>query len=85
MRRGDDDARIAPSSTRLPERLGYNPALPRPQEVKVQPKPSAEPASFVMELLPLLPRGPALDLACGTGRHTLPLASRGRHVTAVDH
>ena len=38
-------------------------------------KPSAEPASFVMELLPLLPRGPALDLACGTGRHTLPLAS----------
>ena len=45
---------------------------------------AAEPASFVRELLPLLPRGPALDLACGTGRHTLLLASRRQHVTAVD-
>ena len=47
-------------------------------------KASSEPASFVTELLPLLPRGPVLDLACGTGRHALLLASRGRHVTAVD-
>jgi tellurite methyltransferase len=44
----------------------------------------AEPASIVRELLPLLPRGPALDLACGTGRHTLLLAERGQHVIAVD-
>ena len=44
----------------------------------------AEPASFVRELLPLLPRGPALDLACGTGRHALLLAGRQQHVTAVD-
>jgi len=43
-----------------------------------------EPASIVRELLPLLPRGPALDLACGTGRHTLLLAERGQHITAVD-
>jgi len=43
-----------------------------------------EPASFVRELLPLLPQGPALDLACGTGRHTLLLAARGQHVTAMD-
>ncbi len=43
-----------------------------------------EPASIVRELLPLLPRGPALDLACGAGRHTLLLAERGQHVTAVD-
>ena len=43
-----------------------------------------EPASFVLELLPLLPRGPALDLACGTGRHTLLLAARQQPVTAVD-
>lgn len=47
-------------------------------------KSTAEPASFVTELLPLLPRGPVLDLACGAGRHALLLASRGRHVTAVD-
>jgi tellurite methyltransferase len=44
----------------------------------------AEPAEFVQELLPLLPRGRALDLACGTGRHTLLLAGRHQHVTAVD-
>jgi tellurite methyltransferase len=47
-------------------------------------EPAAEPAEFVRELLPLLPTGPALDLACGTGRHTLLLASRHQAVTAVD-
>jgi SAM-dependent methyltransferase len=44
----------------------------------------AEPASIVRELLPLLPRGPALDVACGAGRHSLLLAARRQHVTAVD-
>jgi len=44
----------------------------------------AEPAEFVRELLPLLPLGPALDLACGVGRHTLLLAARQQPVTAVD-
>jgi SAM-dependent methyltransferase len=34
--------------------------------------------------LPLLPKGPALDIACGTGRNTLLLAERGQHVTAID-
>ena len=47
-------------------------------------EPTPEPASFVRELLPLLPLGPALDLACGTGRHTLLLASRHQEVTGVD-
>jgi len=47
-------------------------------------QPPAEPASIVLEWLPLLPDGPALDLACGTGRHTLLIASRGQAVTAVD-
>jgi len=44
----------------------------------------AEPASIVGELLPLLPRGPALDVACGVGRHSLLLGGRDQHVTAVD-
>lgn len=44
----------------------------------------SEPASIVRELLPLLPCGPALDIACGPGRHALFLAARGQHVTAVD-
>jgi tellurite methyltransferase len=46
--------------------------------------PFGEPASIVRELLPILPRGAALDVACGTGRHTLLLAARRQHVTAVD-
>jgi tellurite methyltransferase len=45
---------------------------------------SSEPASIVRELLPILPSGPALDIACGTGRHSLFLTTRGQHVTAVD-
>jgi tellurite methyltransferase len=44
----------------------------------------AEPSSIVREFLPLLPLGPALDLACGTGRHALLLAARHQPVTAVD-
>jgi len=44
----------------------------------------SEPASIVRELLPLLPCGPALDIACGTGRNAVFLAGRGQHVTAVD-
>ncbi len=44
----------------------------------------AEPASIVSEWLPLLPDGPALDLACGTGRNTLVLAERRHWVTAID-
>jgi tellurite methyltransferase len=43
-----------------------------------------EPATFVTELLSLLPGGTALDLACGTGRHSLLLAGRGQRVVAVD-
>jgi tellurite methyltransferase len=44
----------------------------------------SEPASIVRELLPLFPAGRALDIACGTGKHALLLAARGRHVTAID-
>lgn len=47
-------------------------------------KPPAPPAAILLEWLDRLPSGPALDLACGTGRHALVLASRGRPVTAVD-
>ncbi len=46
--------------------------------------PASEPASIVRELLPLLPSGPALDVACGTGRNAAFLAARGQQVTAVD-
>jgi tellurite methyltransferase len=46
--------------------------------------PPAEPASIVRELLPLLPRGLVLDLACGLGRHALLLAAQGQRVVAID-
>jgi tellurite methyltransferase len=46
--------------------------------------PAAEPASIVSEWLRLLPTGPALDIACGAGRHALALATHGASVTAVD-
>ncbi|MGY1636195.1 class I SAM-dependent methyltransferase [Geodermatophilus sp. SYSU D00742] len=45
---------------------------------------SAEPNALVAELLDGLPRGTAVDLAAGEGRHALWLAARGWRVTAVD-
>jgi SAM-dependent methyltransferase len=42
------------------------------------------PAGILTELWPLLPAGPALDLACGRGRNTIFLAEQGRNVTAAD-
>ena len=44
-----------------------------------------EPSPIVTEALGRLPRGRALDLGTGEGRHALWLASKGWHVTAVDH
>ncbi|HLH75329.1 MAG TPA: class I SAM-dependent methyltransferase [Candidatus Binataceae bacterium] len=44
----------------------------------------AGPESFVLELLPLLPRGLALDVACGAGRHSIFLGRCGYRVHAVD-
>ncbi|MGD0073085.1 MAG: class I SAM-dependent methyltransferase [Candidatus Binataceae bacterium] len=43
------------------------------------------PESFVIEMLPRLPRGLALDVAAGRGRHSLMLARAGMRVIAVDH
>jgi len=44
----------------------------------------AGPEGFVLELLPLLPRGLALDVACGAGRHAIFLGRCGYHVQALD-
>ena len=54
------------------------------RQLEAAERAAPEPAAFVTELLSLLPRGPALDVACGTGRHSLLLAARGQHVVAVD-
>ena len=43
-----------------------------------------DPTAFLADVLPQLARGAALDLACGTGRDAVYLASCGWDVTAVD-
>jgi SAM-dependent methyltransferase len=42
------------------------------------------PEPFVVEMLPLMPRGLALDIAAGRGRHSLLMAREGMRVVAVD-
>lgn len=42
------------------------------------------PTPYLLQQLPRLSRGKALDVACGSGRHTLLLASLGYQVDAVD-
>jgi SAM-dependent methyltransferase len=44
----------------------------------------AEPLAFLAEHLDLLPRGPALDLAMGTGRNAVYLAANGFQVVGID-
>jgi len=41
-------------------------------------------SAWVARWAPLIPSGPALDLACGSGRHARLLASLGHAVTAID-
>lgn len=42
------------------------------------------PSALLARHLPTLPRGRALDVACGGGRHALPLARNGFAVDAID-
>ena len=43
-----------------------------------------EPVGFLRNVLPLLKRGAALDIATGEGRNAVFLAQHGWHVTAID-
>jgi SAM-dependent methyltransferase len=45
---------------------------------------NAEPIAFLRDHLALLPRGSAIDLACGAGRNAVWLARQGFDVLAVD-
>jgi dihydroneopterin aldolase len=42
------------------------------------------PAPFLIQQFPRLPKGKALDVAAGTGRHSLFLAAQGYQVDAID-
>jgi SAM-dependent methyltransferase len=46
--------------------------------------PEKPPEPLLLEAMALVPCGDALDLGCGTGRHTRALAAGGWRVTAVD-
>jgi len=46
---------------------------------------ASPPANFLLQQLHRLPKGKALDVAAGRGRHSLFLASNGFQVDAVDH
>ncbi len=46
--------------------------------------PEPIPAQFLTQQLHRLPKGKALDIAAGSGRHSLYLASHGYHVDAMD-
>src|SRR5579863_644668 len=48
------------------------------------PSPIAEPEPFVVEMIPRMPRGVALDVAAGRGRNALAMARAGIRVVAVD-
>lgn len=45
---------------------------------------AAQPSAFVLDWLPRLPRGRALDVACGLGATAIALAEAGFEVTAID-
>lgn len=45
---------------------------------------AAQPSAFVLDWLPQLPRGRALDVACGLGATAIALAKAGFEVTAID-
>jgi tellurite methyltransferase len=47
-------------------------------------KPVGEPEPFLVEMIPRIPRGVALDVAAGRGRNALAMARDGIRVVAVD-
>src|ERR1700738_1763128 len=47
-------------------------------------KPVGEPEPFLVEMIPRIPRGIALDVAAGRGRNSLAMARAGIGVVAVD-
>ncbi len=54
----------------------YSPFLP--------PERSAREVASIVKLLQLAPNSSILDLCCGHGRHTIPLAQQGYHMTGLD-
>jgi SAM-dependent methyltransferase len=51
----------------------------------ISPTQTAEEVAFVARNIPLASHPTLLDICCGPGRHAIPLAERGYHVTGIDN
>lgn len=73
---------VRPTRHRVMTEPFWETAYCDPGQTSVFGRPSEE----VVELMRVLPPGVrVLDLGCGDGRHAVPLAECGFHVTAIDH
>jgi len=54
------------------------------EALRRMPLPTTAEADFIVEILKPRPGAKLLDVPCGTGRLTIPLAEHGFHVTGVD-
>lgn len=54
------------------------------ESTHVSPEATERQIEFIVEKLALSPGASILDLCCGHGRHSIPLAQRGFRVTGLD-
>lgn len=59
-------------------------AGPRPQSPEEEAERAEQQVDFILECLDLPERARLLDLCCGWGRHSIPIAKRGYRVTGLD-
>ena len=74
--------KLAPPLTQMTGSVGIR--LERARVAHRAKQADASPSRFVAQQLHRLAKGRALDVACGSGRHTLYLASHGFDVEAID-
>jgi dihydroneopterin aldolase len=74
--------KLAPPLTQMTGSVGIR--LERARVAHHAKQADAGPSRFVAQQLHRLAKGRALDVACGSGRHTLYLASHGFDVEAID-
>lgn len=74
--------KLAPPLTQMMGSVGIR--LERARVAHHAQQADTAPSRFLTQQLHRLPKGRALDVACGSGRHTLYLASHGFEVEAID-
>lgn len=74
--------KLAPPLTQMTGSVGIKVERARMAHHVQQPEPT--PSRFLVQQLHRLPKGRALDVACGSGRHALYLAGLGFDVEAID-